>query len=47
MKEAARFNIDPERMGGMSAQVQIPVLKISSGVFVRGKPIQAHQDGQR
>lgn len=31
---------------GMSAQVQIPVIKESSGVFVRGKPAHAHRDGQ-
>jgi hypothetical protein len=32
---------------GMSAQVQIPADKNSKGVFVGGKPVAAHRDGQR
>jgi alpha-L-rhamnosidase len=31
---------------GMSAQVQIPADKNSKGVFLGGKPVAAHRDGQ-
>jgi hypothetical protein len=30
----------------MSAQVQLPAAKNSTGVFLAGKPVAAHRDGR-
>jgi hypothetical protein len=45
-ENAGTFKLSLTLPPGMSAQVQLPAAKNSTGVFLAGKPVAAHRDGR-